>query len=148
MPSPYFTEEHDSFRATVRRFLEKEVAPQAESWEEAAERARASRILDFFDTRAGRPFDPAIFAEDMRRVRNLELFRPIRVVIRRVPGGIRIGTPALTTRKMKEDDMVAIAAWMDEAIRSRGDSAACRRIRDEVTDLCARFPIYESTHYA
>ena len=66
----------------------------------------------------------------------------------KVPGGIRIGTPALTTRKMKEDEMVQIADWIDQVIRAHGEPLLCEKIREDVRQMCERFPIYESTHYA
>ncbi|BDU75051.1 serine hydroxymethyltransferase [Mesoterricola sediminis] len=59
------------------------------------------------------------------------------------PSGVRIGSPAITTRGMKEPEMVRIAGWIDSALRSRADEAAIARIRDEVFALTAQFPIPE-----
>ena len=59
------------------------------------------------------------------------------------PSGIRIGSPAITTRGMKEPEMELIAGWLDQALRTRGDEAAVTRIRQEVFELTARFPIPE-----
>jgi len=56
--------------------------------------------------------------------------------------GIRIGTPALTTRGMKEAEMVVIAAWIAKALEHRNDDAALERIRKEVAELANRFPLY------
>ena len=56
--------------------------------------------------------------------------------------GIRIGTPALTTRGMKEAEMVVIAAWIGKALEQRNDDAALERIRNEVAELANRFPLY------
>jgi glycine hydroxymethyltransferase len=56
--------------------------------------------------------------------------------------GIRIGTPALTTRGMKEAEMVVIAAWIAKALEKRNDDAALERIRKEVAELANRFPLY------
>jgi glycine hydroxymethyltransferase len=56
--------------------------------------------------------------------------------------GIRIGTPALTTRGMKEAEMVVIAAWITKALEKRGDDAALEKIRKEVAELAIRFPLY------
>ena len=57
------------------------------------------------------------------------------------PSGIRIGSPAVTTRGMKEAEMRLIAGWIDGALRQRADEAAVTRIREEVFALTARFPI-------
>ena len=56
--------------------------------------------------------------------------------------GIRIGTPALTTRGMKEPEMVMIAAWIAKALEQRNDDAALEKIRREVAELANRFPLY------
>ncbi|HXR38725.1 MAG TPA: serine hydroxymethyltransferase [Terracidiphilus sp.] len=58
------------------------------------------------------------------------------------PSGIRVGTPALTTRGMKEPEMRLIAAWMTKALDKRSDDAALERIRQEVAELANRFPLY------
>ena len=56
--------------------------------------------------------------------------------------GIRIGTPALTTRGMKEAEMAVIGAWIAKALEQRNDDAALERIRKEVAELANRFPLY------
>jgi glycine hydroxymethyltransferase len=58
------------------------------------------------------------------------------------PSGIRVGTPALTTRGMKEPEMRQIAAWMTRALDKRNDDAALERIRGEVAELANQFPLY------
>ncbi len=58
------------------------------------------------------------------------------------PSGIRVGTPALTTRGMKEAEMRTIAAWIAKALDHRNDDAALDRIRGEVAELANRFPLY------
>jgi glycine hydroxymethyltransferase len=55
---------------------------------------------------------------------------------------VRIGTPAVTTRGMKEREMDEIASLMDEALKVRADDAGLRRVKEAVTALCRRFPIY------
>jgi glycine hydroxymethyltransferase len=57
-------------------------------------------------------------------------------------GGIRLGTPAVTTRGMREEDMERIAAWIAEVLSNLGDAARERRIRAEVAEFAARFPLY------
>jgi glycine hydroxymethyltransferase len=58
------------------------------------------------------------------------------------PSGIRIGTPALTTRGMKEPEMRAIAKWIVSALEHRSDAAKLGKIRAEVQDMAERFPLY------
>jgi glycine hydroxymethyltransferase len=56
------------------------------------------------------------------------------------PSGIRIGTPALTTRGMKEPEMRTIATWIDKALHAAGDAAALGRIHGEIRELGKQFP--------
>jgi glycine hydroxymethyltransferase len=58
------------------------------------------------------------------------------------PSGIRIGTPALTTRGMKEAEMRTIAAWIAKALEQRNDDGALARIRGEVAEMANKFPLY------
>jgi glycine hydroxymethyltransferase len=58
------------------------------------------------------------------------------------PSGIRIGTPALTTRGMKEPEMRVIAKWIVSALEQRADPAKLRHIRAEVLELAEGFPLY------
>ena len=59
------------------------------------------------------------------------------------PSGIRIGTPALTTRGMKEPEMLRVAAWIGRALEHRDDPGVLARVRHEVGELADRFPLYE-----
>jgi glycine hydroxymethyltransferase len=58
------------------------------------------------------------------------------------PSGIRIGTPAVTTRGMKEGEMRQIGRWIAEALTNRTDAAALGRIRKQVLGLAEEFPLY------
>jgi glycine hydroxymethyltransferase len=57
------------------------------------------------------------------------------------PGGIRIGTPAVTTRGMKEEEMLEIADLINDALNRRDDAAALEQIHGKVRDLTSRFPL-------
>lgn len=63
------------------------------------------------------------------------------------PSGIRLGTPALTTRGMKEEEMKQIAIWIDSALKNHNDDEKLAEIRSEVTKLCANFPLYQTISY-
>jgi len=58
------------------------------------------------------------------------------------PSGIRIGTPALTTRGMKETDMRQIGRWISEALHQRTDNAILAKIRSAIMALAEAFPLY------
>jgi len=58
------------------------------------------------------------------------------------PSGIRIGTPALTTRGMKESEMRTIAKWIAEALEQRSNPQALAKIRGQVLELAEQFPLY------
>jgi len=59
------------------------------------------------------------------------------------PSGIRLGSPAVTTRGLLEADMVRVGSWIDEALRNRTDENVLNRIYKEVEQLTARYPIPE-----
>jgi glycine hydroxymethyltransferase len=58
------------------------------------------------------------------------------------PSGIRIGTPALTTRGMREEEMRQIGRWISEALHHRNEADVLKRIRKEVLELADAFPLY------
>ena len=58
------------------------------------------------------------------------------------PSGVRIGSPALTTRGMKEPEMRQVGRWIAEALLQRTDAAVLAKVRKQVLDLCEAFPLY------
>ena len=64
------------------------------------------------------------------------------------PSGIRVGTPALTTRGMREAEMRQVGVWIAEALHQRNEPSALARIRKQVLDLAEAFPLYASRRAA
>jgi len=58
-------------------------------------------------------------------------------------GGIRVGSPSITTRGMREAEMEQIGAWIAEVLLHMGDAAVEQRVRKQVAELAGRYPIYE-----
>ena len=63
----------------------------------------------------------------------------------RKPSGIRLGTPAISTRGMGPEEVLQIARWVLAVIGRPDDRACRRRVKEEVMELCRRFPIYQMT---
>lgn len=59
-----------------------------------------------------------------------------------VTSGLRIGTPALTTRGMAEEEMRLIGSWIADILEDTGNDIVRRRVRENVSELCGRFPLY------
>ena len=59
-------------------------------------------------------------------------------------GGIRLGTPSITTRGMKEPEMELIASWIADVLAQPGNTETEQHVRKQVAELAAKFPIYES----
>jgi glycine hydroxymethyltransferase len=59
-------------------------------------------------------------------------------------GGIRLGSPSITTRGMREAEMEQVGAWIAEVLLHMGDAAVEQRVRKQVAELAGRFPIYEA----
>lgn len=60
-----------------------------------------------------------------------------------VTSGIRVGTPAITTRGFTEQDSSDLAGWMCDVIDARGDQGVIDAVRGKVLEICARYPVYE-----
>ncbi len=61
-----------------------------------------------------------------------------------ITSGIRLGTPAVTARGMKENEMKQIAAWMDKVMKNVSDDGVKKSVKEDVKKLCASFPVYEN----
>src|SRR5579859_4700667 len=59
----------------------------------------------------------------------------------KVTSGLRLGTPAVTTRGLKEQDLVTVADFIDRAVTSKDDAGALARVRGEVAEFCKKFPM-------
>jgi glycine hydroxymethyltransferase len=59
-----------------------------------------------------------------------------------VTSGLRIGTPAATTRGFKEAEVRQVSNWIADVLDSLGEETVIARVRSQVTDLCKRFPVY------
>jgi glycine hydroxymethyltransferase len=57
------------------------------------------------------------------------------------PSGLRLGTPAITTRGLKEDDMEIVAEWMMQSIKARNNDGKLKKMRQEVTEFSLKFPL-------
>ena len=62
-----------------------------------------------------------------------------------VTSGIRLGTPAVTTRGFKEAECVELANWICDILDARGDEATITQVREKVADICKRFPVYHKS---
>lgn len=65
-----------------------------------------------------------------------------------VTSGIRVGTPAITTRGFKEDDVRELAGWVCDVLDSRGDEKVINEVKAKVAEVCKRLPVYEKKGHA
>lgn len=63
-----------------------------------------------------------------------------------VTSGIRLGTPAVTSRGMEEEDMAAIAQFIHQALEAHEDADAIERVRQQVADFCSHFPLHKPVY--
>ena len=63
-----------------------------------------------------------------------------------VTSGLRIGTPAMTTRGIKDEQAKDLAGWMCDVLDDINDERAISRVRNQVLELCANYPVYNSFH--
>jgi glycine hydroxymethyltransferase len=63
-----------------------------------------------------------------------------------VTSGIRVGTPAVTSRGMEEEDMATIAQFIHEALEAHEDAEAIERVRQQVAEFCSRFPLHKPVY--
>lgn len=61
-----------------------------------------------------------------------------------VTSGVRLGTPAITTRGLKEENMDQIASWINEVLRNKDNEEVISRVKQEVISLCKDYPVYRS----
>ncbi|HKX12065.1 MAG TPA: serine hydroxymethyltransferase [bacterium] len=59
-----------------------------------------------------------------------------------ITSGVRIGTPALTTRGFKENELRQVAGWIDQVLSKPGDAALHKKIQGEIRELCLKYPLY------
>lgn len=64
-----------------------------------------------------------------------------------VTSGIRVGTPAITTRGFKEAECTQLANWMADVLDNVEDTATINRVKGQVLSICARFPVYRSSSF-
>ena len=61
-----------------------------------------------------------------------------------IASGLRIGTAASTTRGFREAEVCRVADWIVDVVDAEGNEAVVQRVRGEVLELCARFPVYRA----
>jgi glycine hydroxymethyltransferase len=59
-----------------------------------------------------------------------------------VTSGLRLGTPALTTRGLREPEMEQVAGWLDRVLVAKGEAGETARVRDEIRHFCRKFPLF------
>jgi len=65
----------------------------------------------------------------------------------RQTSGIRLGSPALTSRRMREPEMDRVCTLIHDTLTSDGDEAVLERVRGEVQELCDSFPLYQRSYH-
>ncbi len=88
---------------------------------------------------SGAQAEDALHAAGITVNKNLIPFDPAKPML---TSGIRIGTPAVTTRGFGAEEMQRLAEWMDAVLRHSEDTALLKQVRMQVEELCRQFPIY------
>jgi len=90
------------------------------------------------------PFVDAVarLAPELRFVAPIGLNLEVIELAHLKPSGIRIGTPTVATRRMKEPQMIRIAGWIDQVLSHPTDEAVRERVLGEVLELTDQFPFY------
>lgn len=57
--------------------------------------------------------------------------------------GLRLGTPAVTTRGFKEPEIIRLSHWIADILDHMGDEAVVSRVKSDVAELCREFPVYQ-----
>lgn len=89
----------------------------------------------------GADAEDALHAAGITVNKNLIPFDPAKPML---TSGIRIGTPAVTSRGFGVGEMEQLAGWIDRALRAVGDAKVLQEVREEVRNLCLKFPIYRN----
>jgi glycine hydroxymethyltransferase len=63
-------------------------------------------------------------------------------------GGIRLGSPSITSRGMREPEMELIGGWIADVLTNIANAEVEQRVRKQVADLAAKFPVYEARMHA
>lgn len=98
-------------------------------------------LMNFIDVPkvSGKKVEKALDAAGITANKNTVPFDPEKPF---VTSGVRLGTPAITTRGMQPDDMVQVADFISRAIQNRRKEEELEKIRVEVADFCKEFPLY------
>ena len=98
-------------------------------------------LLDVYSTYGITGRDASKWLEEANITVNKNLI-PFDTLSPFVTSGIRIGSPAVTTRGMKEEEMALIAEFIDEILKNKGNNEVIRNVKEGVLELLQKFPLY------